>query len=420
MLDLKLVIEQLPVVREALSKRGALIDLSPIEQINQDRRQAQKLHDELKYKQNQVSQDVARLKKEKQSADHLLTEMKALSLQIKELADQVSQSEAKLNDFLLQIPNMPHSSVPVGTDAEGNQEIRKWGTIPTFDFEPKEHWDIGERLKIFDFERASKITGARFVVYRGAGAALERALIQFMLDVHTQQHGYEEILPPYLVNADSLLGTGQLPKFEADLFKTQLGLYLIPTAEVPVTNLHRDETLTAEELPISYTAFTPCFRSEAGAAGKDTRGLIRQHQFHKVELVKFTKPEDSYEALEQLTQNAEKILQLLELPYRTMVLCTGDMGFSSAKTYDIEVWFPSQKSYREISSCSNFENFQARRANIRFKRGPKEKPEFVHTLNGSGLAIGRTVAALLEHYQTKDGQVRIPTVLQKYFNREFL
>lgn len=412
MLDLKFVLENLPRVREALSQRGSLFDLSPLEKLNQERKTFQKEHDDLRFQQNQVSGEMVQLKKEKKSAEALLSKMKDISDRVKALAEKISLIENQLRDLLLQIPNIPHVSVPLGIDASKNQEIRKWGTLPKFSFKPREHGDIGESLGILDFERAAKIAGARFTLYKGLGAALERALINFMIDVHTER-GYTEVLPPFLVNAQSLTGTGQLPKFEADLFKTTSGYYLVPTAEVPVTNIFRDEILSADELPISYAAFTPCFRSEAGAAGKDTRGLIRQHQFNKVELVKFSKPEDSYDDLEKLTNDAEEILKRLGLAYRVVLLCTGDMGFASAKTYDIEVWFPSQGVYREISSCSNFEDFQARRANIRLRRGPKDKPEFVHTLNGSGLAIGRTVAAILENYQEEDG-VRIPDVLHPY------
>lgn len=414
MLDLKYVLENLSRVRDALSQRGSSFDLSPLEDLNQQRKSLQKEYDDLRFQQNQASQDIARLKKEKKPADQVLAHMKAVSDQAKSISEKLSSLEGKLKEFLLLIPNLPHASVPRGSDASANQEVRKCGTPRSFSFKPQEHGEIGEKLGILDFERAAKISGARFTLYRGKAAALERALINFMIDIHTKERGYTEVLPPYLVNAESLQGTGQLPKFEADLFKTTAGYYLVPTAEVPVTNIHRDEILTGDELPISYTAFTPCFRSEAGAAGKDTRGLIRQHQFHKVELVKFTTPEKSYEALETLTSDAEEILKRLGLPYRVIVLCTGDMGFSSAKTYDIEVWFPAQGIYREISSCSNFEDFQARRANIRFRRGPKEKPEFVHTLNGSGLAVGRTLAAILENYQEVDGSVSIPPALQPY------
>ena len=422
MLDLKLVQDNLPRVREALEKRRTNFDLAPVERLNQERRSLQKEHDDLRFRQNQISDEIAKLKKEKKPADDLMRQVKELSEQVKRAAEKASWVEAELQALLLQIPNIPNESVPIGPGPEANVEMRKWGEIPSFSYKPKTHWEIGEGLGILDFERAAKISGARFTIYKGKAAALERALINFMIELHTER-GYTEILPPFLVNAASLTGTGQLPKFEADLFKTTAGYYLIPTAEVPVTNMHRDEILSADDLPISYAAYTPCFRSEAGAAGKDTRGLIRQHQFNKVELVKFVKPEESYEQLEKLTNDAEEVLKQLGLPYRVMALCTGDMGFSSAKTYDIEVWFPSQSAsggYREISSCSNFEAFQARRANIRFRRGgagSKGKPEFVHTLNGSGLAVGRTVAAILENFQDEKG-VRIPEVLRPYLGFE--
>ncbi len=417
MLDLKFVLENMDQLKEALSHRGSAFDTSAIDGLNQQRKSFQKDFDQLRFQQNKVSEEIARKKKEKQPVDDVLARMKGVAEEVRAIGEKISGVEGELREILLQIPNIPHASVPVGPDASANQEVRRWGEIPKFSFNPREHYEVGEALGIFDFERAAKISGARFTVYRGAGAALERALISFMLDIHTKERGYTEILPPYMVNAESLLGTGQLPKFEADLFKTNAGYFLVPTAEVPVTNLFRDEILKAEDLPISYAAFSPCFRSEAGAAGKDTRGLIRQHQFHKVELVKFAKPEDSYAEHEKLTSDAEEILKRLGLAYRVVTLCTGDMGFSSAKTYDIEVWFPAQGLYREISSCSNFEDFQARRANIRFRRGPKEKPEFVHTLNGSGLAVGRTVAAILENYQDEKG-VRIPQALQSYLGLE--
>ncbi len=416
MLDLRYVLDNLPAVRERLSSRGGTYDLSDIERLNQERRSLQKEYDDLRFEQNQVSAEVARLKKEKQPADEVLAKTKQLSERVKVSAEKMAAVEASLQEQLLQIPNLPNPSVPFGKGIEDNVEIRRWGEVSKFAFKPKAHWEIGEALGILDFERAAKVSGARFTVYRKLGAALERSLVNFMIDLHVKERGYEEILPPFLVNAQSLLGTGQLPKFEADLFKTTAGYYLVPTAEVPVTNLHRDEILDGAQLPISYAAYTPCFRSEAGAAGKDTRGLIRQHQFNKVELVKFAKPEESYDQLERLTSDAEEVLKRLGLPYRVVALCTGDLGFSSAKTYDIEVWFPSQSAsggYREISSCSNFEDFQARRANIRFRRGQKDKPEFVHTLNGSALAVGRTVAAILENYQDEKGVV-VPKALRPY------
>jgi seryl-tRNA synthetase len=416
MLDLRFVLDNLPSVRKRLSTRGGSYDFSQIERLNQERRALQKEHDDLRFEQNRASAEVARLKKEKRPADEVLARTKELSERVKASAEKMAGVEASLQDELLQVPNLPQASVPVGKGAQDNVEVRRWGEIPKFPFKPRAHWEIGESLGILDFERAAKVSGARFTVYRKLGAALERALGNFMIDLHVKERGYEEILPPFLVNAQSLLGTGQLPKFEADLFKTTAGYYLVPTAEVPVTNLHRDEILDVAQLPISYTAYTPCFRSEAGAAGKDTRGLIRQHQFNKVELVKFSKPEESQDQLERLTSDAEEVLKRLGLAYRVMVLCSGDMGFSAAKTYDIEVWFPEQGIYREISSCSNFEDFQARRANIRFRRGgagSKDKPEFVHTLNGSGLAVGRTVAAILENYQDEKGVV-VPEALRPY------
>lgn len=409
MLDLRFVIENLSAVRERLATRGDLYDFSEIERLNEERKSLQKEYDDLRAQQKRVSG--------KKPDEALLSKLKEVAQQVKEIGEKMQQVEGQLRDLLLVIPNVPHPTVPVGSDASANQEIRKWGVPPKLPFSPKEHWEIGEGLGILDFERAAKVSGARFTLYRGVGAALERALINFMIDLHTKEHGYTEILPPFLVNTQSLIGTGQLPKFDADLFKTTAGYYLVPTAEVPVTNMHSGEILKSEELPISYVAYTPCFRSEAGAAGKDTRGLIRQHQFNKVELVKFSKPEESYEQLEVLTRNAEEVLKRLGLPYRVVTLCTGDLGFGSAKTYDIEVWFPAQGIYREISSCSNFEDFQARRANIRFRRGEagsKEKPEFVHTLNGSGLAIGRTVAAILENFQNEKGGVKIPEALRPY------
>jgi len=344
-----------------------------------------------------------------------LAEMKALKEEIRALEEEADRGDAELASVETRIPNAPHASVPHGEREEDNVVARTWGEPRRFDFEPAAHWDLGPALGILDFERGAKLAGARFTVLKGAGAGLSRALASFMLDLHTREHGYTEINPPSLANADSLFGTGQLPKFEEDLFRTREGLYLIPTAEVPLTSMHRDEILPAEALPIRYTGFTPCFRAEAGAAGRDTRGIIRQHQFEKVEIVMLTRPEDSYQALETLTGHAEKVLQLLSLPYRVMSVCTGDIGFSSAKSYDIEAWLPGQNLYREISSCSNCESFQARRANIRFRRGPAEKPEFVHTLNGSGLPLGRTLVAILENYQRADGSVEVPEALQAYF-----
>ena len=423
MLDLKFLRANFEEVKEKLQHRGEdLTDLGKFEELDRTRRELILEVEQLKSKRNEVSQQVAVLKREKQDADHLIVEMKEVGDKIKGLDDQLRVVEETLEKLLLSIPNIPHESVPVGETEDDNVEIRKWGDIPSFDFEPKPHWDVADGLGIVDFERAGKVTGSRFVFYRGLGAKLERALFNFMLDLHTEEHGYEEVLPPYIVNRASMTGTGQLPKFEEDAFRIESeDFFLIPTAEVPVTNMHRDEILSGEDLPINYAAFSACFRSEAGSAGRDTRGLIRQHQFNKVELVKFVKPEDSYEELEKLTGHAEKVLQLLGLPYRVLSMCTGDLGFTAAKKYDIEVWIPSYETYREISSCSNFESFQARRANIRFRREPKGKPEAVHTLNGSGLAIGRTVAAILENFQQADGSVVIPEVLRPYMgNRDVI
>jgi len=423
MLDLKFIRANFEEVKAKLQHRGEdLTDLGTFEELDRKRRELILEAEQLKSKRNEVSQQVATLKREKQDADHLIVEMREVGDKIKGLDDQLREVEETLEKLLLSIPNIPHESVPVGETEDDNVEIRKWGEVPSFAFEPKPHWDVADGLGIVDFERAGKVTGSRFVFYKGLGAKLERALFNFMLDLHTEEHGYEEVLPPYIVNRASMIGTGQLPKFEEDAFRIESeDFFLIPTAEVPVTNLHRDEILSGEDLPINYAAFSACFRSEAGSAGRDTRGLIRQHQFNKVELVKFVKPEDSYAELEKLTGHAEKVLQLLGLPYRVLSMCTGDLGFTAAKKYDIEVWIPSYETYREISSCSNFESFQARRANIRFRREPKGKPEPVHTLNGSGLAIGRTVAAILENFQQADGSVVIPEVLRPYMgNREVI
>lgn len=423
MLDIKFLRANLAEVKEKLQHRGEdLSELDHFEDLDVNRRELIVESEKLKSRRNEVSQQVSQLKREKKDADHLITEMRRVGDQIKELDEKLRIVEETLEQMLLGIPNIPHESVPVGDTEDENVEIRNWGNKPNFQFEAKPHWDIADYLQILDFERAGKVTGSRFVFYKGLGARLERALFNFMLDLHTEEHGYLEVLPPYMVNRASMTGTGQLPKFEEDAFLVgSEDYFLIPTAEVPVTNLHRDEILNGESLPISYAAFSACFRSEAGSAGRDTRGLIRQHQFNKVELVKFVKPEESYEQLEILTGHAEKVLQLLKLPYRVMSMCTGDLGFTAAKKYDIEVWMPSYDTYREISSCSNFEAFQARRANIRFRRDPKGKPEHVHTLNGSGLAIGRTVAAILENYQQEDGTVIIPEVLRPYMgNREVI
>lgn len=418
MLDLKFVRNNPEIVKEALHKRHVSISLDHFLNQEAERRRLLFEVETLKARRNTVSEEVGRLKKSGQDAEGLVLEMREVGQQIKDLEETTANVVREMEKVLYEIPNIPHESVPTGTDESDNVEVRTWGTPRVFDFEPKPHFELGEKLDIFDFVRAAKVTGTRFTFYKGLGAKLERSLISFMLDRHTGK-GYTEILPPYLVNRTSMTGTGQLPKFEEDAFKVMgTDYFLIPTAEVPVTNLYRDEILDGSQLPIYHCAYSSCFRSEAGSAGRDTRGLIRQHQFNKVELVKFSLPEESYNELERLTQDAENILQELELSYRVVALSTGDLGFSSAKTYDLEVWLPSFNTYREISSCSNFEDFQARRANIRFRRSLKEKPEFVHTLNGSGLAIGRTVAAIMENYQDKDGRVHIPKALQPYMGVE--
>lgn len=414
-LDLKFVRENPALVEEAIKKRGGKINLDEFLALEKQRRQLLQEVEQLKNRRNVVSETIAQKKRAGEDAQALIEQMRLVSQEIKDLDDKLKNIEDEIQKALLNIPNIPHASVPVGQTSEDNVEVRRWGEPREFAFEPKPHWEIAEKLGILDFERAGRVSGARFTFYRGLGALLERALINFMLDLHTQEHGYIELFPPFLVNSDSMTGTGQLPKFAEDMFKVEKhDLYLIPTAEVPVTNIYRDEILDGSELPIYHCAYSACFRAEAGAHGRDTRGLIRQHQFNKVELVKFTTPESSYEELEKLTRDAEKVLQLLELPYRVVVLCTGDLGFSSAKTYDLEVWLPSFNEYKEISSCSNFEDYQARRANIRFRSEPKAKPRYVHTLNGSGIAVGRTVAAILENYQNEDGSVTIPEKLQPY------
>jgi seryl-tRNA synthetase len=425
MLDIRFVRENTAAVQEALGKRGekaAILDVYL--KIETERRDLLKTVEEERQKRNRISQEIGRLKKAGKDASSLLAEAKEVSEKTSAMEAELRELEARAQEELLLIPNIPHESVPVGKDEKDNPEIRTWGDHPEFTFHPKNHWEIGEDLGILDFERAGKIAGARFVVYRGFGARLERALINFMLDLHTGEHGYTEVMPPVLVNRDAMTGTGQLPKFEDDLFKLEAGdsrgYLLIPTAEVPVTNIHREEILKEGDLPICYTSYTPCFRREAGSYGKDTRGLIRQHQFNKVELVKFVKPESSYEELESLTAHAEEVLKRLGLPFRLVSLCTGDLGFSAAKTYDLEVWFPAQGKYREISSCSNFEDFQARRADIRFKREGKKGTEYVHTLNGSGLAVGRTLAAILENFQQENGSVIIPEVLRPYMGTDRL
>ena len=418
MYDLRTLRDNLDNVREQLGPRGTDVPWDRLRKLVEERRALTNQVEQLRHELKKGSDDVAKLKRELQPADDVMAAMKAIGERIKNLEAGLRDVEDQLNDLNLRIPNLPHASVPVGRDASGNVEVRHRGTAPRFTTPPKPHWDIGEALDIVDFDRAAKIAGARFAVLTGAGARLERALINYMLDLHTTQHGYREVLPPFMVNRPSMTGTGQLPKFEEDLFRLRdEDYFLIPTAEVPVTNLHRDEILDERVLPIRYTAYTPCFRREAGSYGKDTRGLIRLHQFNKVELVSFSKPDQSYDELERLTGNAEAVLQGLGLHYRVVTLCTGDMGFAAAKTYDIEVWLPSQNQYREISSCSNFEGFQARRANIRFKAGggkKDSKTEFVHTLNGSGLAVGRTLVAILENYQQPDGSVVIPEVLRTY------
>jgi seryl-tRNA synthetase len=423
MLDLNFVRENLPRVEEMLRQRGAdpAAVLRDFREIDTERRRAITEAETMKARRNKASEDINKLKKSGQDATAAIAETKDLREQIQTREKIAADLDARLRDILAGIPNIPHESVPVGHSAEQNVEIRRWGAPPKFDFTPKPHWELGAELGVLDLERAVKLTGARFAVYWDLGAKLERALANFMLDLHTREHGYTEVLPPYLVNSESMYGTGQLPKFAADLFRVPHGekdLWLIPTAEVPVTNLYRDEILDAARLPISLTAYTPCFRSEAGSYGKDVRGIIRQHQFQKVELVKFSRPENSYEEHEKLTRNAETILKKLGLHYRTVILCTGDMGPSSAKTYDIEVWLPGQQLFREISSCSNFESYQARRANIRYRPEGKNKAEFVHTLNGSGLAVGRTWVAIVENYQQADGSVVIPEVLRPYIGAE--
>lgn len=415
MLDIKLLRQDLAEVWKTLKTRGAMPDFEIFKSNDKERKTVLYEIEELRHQRNTVSDTIAKMKKAGENADELVAQMRTVSERIKALDKQLAESDQKINEFILKLPNLPHESVPIGTSEADNPVLKTHGTPPAFEFEPLAHWDLGEQLAVLDFNRAASITGARFPLYVGAGARLERALINFMLDTHTTEHGFKEVLPPFIVNRKSMTNTGQLPKFEEDLFKLDgWDYYLIPTAEVPVTNIHQNEVLDEDQLPVYYTAYTPCFRSEAGSYGKDTRGLIRQHQFNKVELVKFSLPENSYEELETLLKSAESILQKLKLPYRVVTLCTGDLGFSAAKTYDIEVWMPSQGVYREISSCSNFENFQARRANIRFKRKGRKGTELVHTLNGSGLAVGRTVAAILENFQQKDGSIVIPEALRPY------
>ena len=416
MLDIKYLRQNFVEVKAKLTHRGEdLSDLDQFEILDTKRRELIVKTEELKAKRNTVTKEIAELKKNKQDADEKIKEMRAVGDEVKTIDEELRAVEEKLQLMMLSIPNIPHESTPIGETEDDNVEVRKWKDVPNTDFEQKPHWELATELGLLDFEKAAKVTGSRFVFYKGLGARLERALINFMMDLHAEEHGYEEMLPPYIVNRDSMTGTGQLPKFEEDAFKLEgWDYFLVPTAEVPVTNYYRDDILSIDQLPQKFVAYSASFRSEAGSAGRDTRGLIRQHQFNKVELVQFVKPEESYDRLEELTGHAETVLQKLELPYRVLSMCTADLGFTAAKKYDIEVWMPSNDTYREISSCSNFEDFQARRSGIRFRREDKAKPEFVHTLNGSGLAVGRTVAAILENYQNADGSITIPTVLQPY------
>ncbi|MFA5183260.1 MAG: serine--tRNA ligase [Syntrophales bacterium] len=415
MLDIKFIRQNTELVRIKMLERGQEMDMAPFLNLDTRRRDILQEVEKLRNDRNTVSKEIGEKKKKKEDASEQIARMGDVSARIKSLDDELKKVEEELNAMVMVIPNLPHESVAYGTSSEDNPVIRVWGEKPQFSFTPKPHWDIGEDLKILDFERGAKITGARFTLYMGLGAMLERAIINFMLDLHIFDHGYTEVLAPFMVNRDSMTATGQLPKFEADLFRVdQVDYFLIPTAEVPVTNIHRDEIISEKDLPIYYVSYSPCFRAEAGSYGKDTRGLIRQHQFNKVEMVKFSRPETSYEELEKLTANAEEVLQCLNIPYRTVSLCTADLGFSSAKTYDVEAWLPGQDAYREISSCSNFEDFQSRRAAIRYRREETGKLDFVHTLNGSGLAAGRTVVAVLENYQQADGSVVIPEALRPY------
>ena len=415
MLDMKFVRDNLEVVRTMLKNRNNSLNLDGFAELEKKRRDILNESDSLKNQKNSTSKKIGELRKAGEDTEKISAEVRELGKKISALDNELREVEENLREILLSIPNMPKDDVPIGIDDTQNPEVRRWGEPRSFDFEPKAHWDIGDALKILDFDRASKVTGARFTFYRGLGARLERACINFMMDLHANKHGYTEMLAPYIVNKNSMIGTGQLPKFAEDMFKIEgTDFYLVPTAEVPTTNYHRDEILSAENLPEYISCYTACFRAEAGAAGRDTRGLIRQHQFNKVELIKFTKPEESWAELESMVEAAEDVLKILEIPYRVVLLCTGDMSFTSAKTYDIEVWMPAQNKYREISSCSNCTDYQARRANIKFKRDNKSKPEFVHTLNGSGIAVGRTVAAILENYQQADGSVLIPKALVPY------
>jgi len=414
MLDSKSLRDNLETVEARLKTRGGSLDLSGFRELDSRRRELLRQSEELKALRNRVSDEISKIK-DKSQAQPQIAGMREVGVRIKSLDEELKGIEEGLEQFLMTMPNIPNEAVPIGVSEADNVEVRKWGEPPAFSFPAKPHWELGESLGILDFERGAKLTGARFTLYKGAGARLERALINFMLDLHTGRHNYVEMLPPFMVNRESMTATGQLPKFEEDLFRLEgTDYYLIPTAEVPVTNIHRGEILRGEDLPICYTAYTPCFRKEAGSYGKDTRGLIRQHQFNKVELVKFSRPADSYRELEKLLNDAEEVLRLLGIPYRVIELCTADLGFSAARTFDIEAWLPGQGTYREISSCSNFEDFQARRASIRFREDDKAKPEFIHTLNGSGLAVGRTVVAVLENFQQADGSVMIPEALQPY------
>ncbi len=415
MLDIKYLRQNIDLVRQKMNERGQKIDFDRFLGLEAKRRDILQSVESLRNERNSVSKQVGELKKKKEDASALIEKMGDVSARIKEYDESLRVTEEELNAFVMIVPNIQHESVPQGSSSEDNTVMRTWGEKPVFNFEPKQHFDLGENLNILDFARGAKITGARFTLYRGAGAQLERAITNFMLDLHTGNHGYTEVFTPFMVNAESMTGTGQLPKFKEDLFKIEgMEYYLIPTAEVPVTNIYRDEILEEEKLPIYFVAYSACFREEAGSYGKDTRGLIRQHQFNKVEMVKFSKPESSYDELEKLTANAEEVLKKLGIAYRTVCLCTADLGFSSAKTYDVEAWLPGQNTYREISSCSNFEDFQARRAAIRYRRKDNGKVEFVHTLNGSGLAVGRTVVAVMENYQQADGSIIIPEALRPY------
>lgn len=414
-MDLKFIRKELDRVKERIALRGVEVDWERFLELDTQRRELIQRVEALRSKQNRYSEEISKIKRQGGDPKDLIAEMRGVAKEVRELERKLRQKEEELKAFLLNVPNVPHESVPVGDGPDDNVEVKRWGEPPQFSFEPRPHWEIGERLGILDFERGAKLAGARFTLYWRLGAKLERALINFMLDLHIKEHGYIEVLPPFMVNREVMTGTGQLPKFEEDLFKIEgMDYYLIPTAEVPVTNIHREEILDEEDLPLKYVSYTPCFRKEAGSYGRDVRGIIRQHQFNKVELVKFSLPENSYEELETLLSDAEEVLKRLEIHYRVVALCTGDLGFAASKTYDIEVWLPGQGEYKEISSCSNFEDFQARRASIRFRRRGRKGTELVHTLNGSGLAVGRTVVAILENYQQEDGSVLIPEVLRPY------